>query len=342
MRIMKKTGVFFITAVLCCGIISAAPAKKSAVTANASASSSAWIDNAQLAHNKAGSVKVYFTKDISPAGIQKVYVALGRKAEGKNVAVKVSTGEAGGNNYLHASLIGDFVKSIHGTIVECNTAYGGSRSTTAMHRQVAKDHGFTSFANVDIMDEDGSVSIPVQNGRHLKEAMLGKNWTKYDFYVILSHFKGHAMGGFGGAIKNIAIGMSSAAGKMNVHSAGRTSKRFVWQTPQNDFLESMAEDTKAVTDKLGSRVLYVSVMNRLSVDCDCDSHPAEPDMHDIGIVASLDPVAIDQACVDFIYASPDGKSLIERMESRNGVHTLEYGEQIGLGSRTYTLVNLDK
>src|SRR5574344_1280891 len=339
---MKKTGELFVVLFLCSGFIFAAPVKKSAVTANASASSSAWIDNAQLAHNKAGSVKVYFTKDISPAGIQKVYEALGRKAEGKNVAVKVSTGEAGGNNYLHASLIGDFVKSIHGTIVECNTAYGGSRSTTAMHRQVAKDHGFTSFADVDIMEEDGSVSIPVQNGKHLKEAMLGKNWVKYDFYVILSHFKGHAMGGFGGAIKNIAIGMSSSAGKMLVHSAGRTSKRFVWQTPQNDFLESMAEDTKAVTDKLGSRVLYISVMNRLSVDCDCDSHPAEPDMHDIGIVASLDPVAIDQACVDFIYAAPDGKSVQKRIERQNGTHTLEYGEKIGLGNRNYELVRLDK
>lgn len=342
MNIMKKTCGLFIAAILCCGIIFAAPAKKSAAESNESASSSAWIDNAQLAHNKADCVKVYFTKDISPAGIEKVYEALGRKAAGKNVAVKVSTGEAGGNNYLHASLIGDFVKSIHGTIVECNTAYGGSRATTAMHKQVAKDHGFTSFAAVDIMDENGSISLPVKNGKHLTQVLLGKNWSNYDFYVILSHFKGHAMGGFGGAIKNIAIGMSSAAGKMNVHSAGASTTKFIWQTPQDDFLESMAEDTKTVTDALGSHVLYISVMNRLSVDCDCDSHPAEPDMHDIGIVASLDPVAIDQACVDYIYASPDGKSLIERIESRNGIHTLEYGEKIGLGSRSYTLVNLDK
>src|SRR5574344_112033 len=328
MRMMKKACVLFTAAVLC-GILSAA-------------SSSAWIDSAQLAHNKAGSVKVYFTKDISPAGIQKVYEALGRKAEGKNVAVKVSTGEAGGNNYLHASLIGDFVKSIHGTIVECNTAYGGSRSTTAMHRQVAKDHGFTSFANVDIMDEDGSVSIPVQNGKHLKEAMLGKNWTKYDFYVVLSHFKGHAMGGFGGASKNIAICTTWASGKMKLHSAGKSSTRILWNTPQDDFLESMAEDTKVFTDKMGSRILYISVINKISVDCDCDSSPAAPDMHDIGIVASLDPVAIDQACVDFIYAAPDGKSVQKRIERQNGTHTLEYGEKIGLGSRSYTLVNLDK
>src|SRR5574344_1291455 len=288
---MKKTCGLFIAAVLCSGIIFAAPAKKSA---------------------------------------------------GKNVAVKVSTGEAGGNNYLHASLIGDFVKSIHGTIVECNTAYGGSRATTAMHRQVAKDHGFTSFAAVDIMDENGSASLPVKNGKHLTQVLLGKNWSNYDFYVILSHFKGHAMGGFGGAIKNIAIGMSSSAGKMNVHSAGKSSTRILWNTPQDDFLESMAEDTKVFTDKMGSRIIYISVINKISVDCDCDSSPAAPDMHDIGIVASLDPVAIDQACVDFIYAAPDGKSVQKRIERQNGTHTLEYGEKIGLGNRNYELVRLDK
>jgi uncharacterized Fe-S center protein len=301
-----------------------------------------WSDTARLAHDRPGCVKVYFTKDISPAGLEKVYQALGRKADGKNVAVKVSTGEPGGNYYLHASLIGGFVKSIRGTIVECNTAYGGGRATTALHRQVAKDHGFTSFAKVDIMDENGSVSYPVVNGKHLKEVLLGKSWTNYDFYVILSHFKGHAMGGFGGAVKNVAIGMSSASGKMNVHSAGASKTKFLWQTPQNDFLESMAEDAKVVADKLGPHILYINVMNNLSVDCDCDSNPARPDMNDIGIVASTDPVAIDQACVDFVYAAPDGRSLIERMESRNGIHTLEYGESIGLGSRNYTLVRLDK
>ena len=302
----------------------------------------AWIDTAKLQYEKKGAAKVYFTKDISPAGLQKVYEALGRKADGKNVAVKISTGEPGGNNYLHPELIGAFVKSVKGTIVECNTAYGGGRSDTAMHKQVAKDHGFTAIANVDILDETGSDTLPVSNGKHLKEVLLGKNWSKYDFYVILSHFKGHAMGGFGGAIKNIAIGMSSSAGKMNVHSAGKSSTRILWNTPQDDFLESMAEDTKVFTDKMGSRIIYISVINKISVDCDCDSSPAAPDMHDIGIVASLDPVAIDQACVDFIYAAPDGKSVQKRIERQNGTHTLEYGEKIGLGNRNYELVRLDK
>ena len=298
-----------------------------------------WIDTAKLAHDKKGAVQVYFTRDISPAGIQKVYAALGRKAAGKNVAVKISTGEPGGDNYLHPALIGDFVKSIKGTIVECNTAYGGGRAETAMHMQVAKDHGFTAVAKVDIMDADGSSNIPVKNGKHLKVAMLGSHYSNYDFYVILSHFKGHAMGGFGGAIKNIAIGMSSAPGKLNVHTAGKSTTS--WDLPeQDDFLESMAEDTKAVTDRLGTHILYISVINNISVDCDCDPHPAAPDMHDIGVVASLDPVAIDQCCVDFIYAAPDGGSVQKRIERQDGTHTLDYAEQIGLGSKSYSLVRL--
>jgi len=306
-----------------------------------SSSGQSWIDSAKLAHERSGSpAKVYFTKDISPAGILKVYEALGRRTSGR-VAVKISTGEPGGNYYLHPELIGPFVKAVKGTIVECNTAYGGGRSETAMHMQVAKDHGFTAIAPVDIMDAEGSIRLPVKGGRHLKEVLLGSHYANYDFWVILSHFKGHAMGGFGGAIKNIAIGMSSAAGKMNVHSAGRSSTQFLWQTPQNDFLESMAEDTKTVVDKIGSSIIYISVINNISVDCDCDSNPAKPDMHDIGIVASLDPVAVDQACVDFIYAAPDGKSVQRRIERQNGVHTLEYAAQIGLGSRNYTLVRLD-
>ena len=291
--------------------------------------------------------KVYMTRDISPAGMKAVYEALGRKAEGKKVAVKLSTGEPGGNNFLQPALIGDLVKSVKGTIVECNTAYGGGRAHTEAHLKAAADHGFTAIAPVDIMDAEGETALPVEGGRHLAEDYVGKNFLNYDFTVVLSHFKGHAMGGFGGAIKNISIGIASSAGKAWIHSAGKTKNAAeMWSAlpPQDDFLESMAEAAKAVADHCGERILYINVMNNLSVDCDCDAHPAAPEMGDIGILASLDPVALDQACVDLVYASPDeGKvHLIERMESRHGIHTLEHAEAIGIGSRQYELVDLDK
>lgn len=283
---------------------------------------------------------VYMTTDISPEGLMAIYEALGREATG-TVAVKLSTGEAGGHNYLQPDLIKDLVQSVDGTIVECNTAYGGSRASTAMHLQVAEDHGFTAIADVDIMDAEGSISLPVENGTHLTEDLVGSHFENYDFFVVLSHFKGHAMGGFGGAIKNISIGIASSTGKSLIHSAGTATTGLSLGTPQDDFLESMAEAAKAISDNLDDKILYINVMNRLSVDCDCDSNPAEPDMHDIGILASLDPVALDQACVDLVYAAPDGQSLITRIESRNGIHTLEHAEEIGLGSRTYTLVSID-
>ena len=268
---------------------------------------------------EAAPAKVYMTRDISPAGMKAVYEALGRKAEGKKVAVKLSTGEPGGNNFLQPALIGDLVKSVKGTIVECNTAYGGGRAKTEDHLKAAADHGFTAIAPVDIMDAEGEVRLPVEGGRHLKYDIVGSHFPEYDFVVVLSHFKGHAMGGFGGAIKNISIGIASSAGKAWIHSAG-------------------------IAAQCGERILYLSVMNNLSVDCDCDAHPEPPRMGDIGILASLDPVALDQACVDLVYASPDeGKvHLIERMESRHGIHTLEHAEAIGIGSRQYELVDLDK
>lgn len=283
---------------------------------------------------------VYMTTDISPEGLKKVYDALGRNLTG-NVAVKLSTGEAGGSYYLSPDLIKELVQSVSGTIVECNTAYGGSRANTAMHRQVAEDHGFTAIANVDIMDENGSMSIPVTGGKNLTEDLVGANLKNYDSMMVLSHFKGHAMGGFGGAIKNISIGVGSAEGKLLIHSGGKS--RNSWGGGSQDaFLESMAEAASAVIDYMGEEnMLYISVMNNLSVDCDCDSSPAEPDMHDIGVLASLDPVALDQACVDLVYAAPDGDSLIERMESRNGIHTLEHAELIGAGSRSYELISVD-
>ena len=236
------------------------------------------------------------------------------------------------------------MQSLDGTIVECNTAYGGSRSETAMHYQVAKDHGFTEIADVKILDEDGSISIPVENGTQLSENYVGKAFTNYDSYLVLSHFKGHAMAGFGGAIKNISIGLGSSEGKSWIHSGGN-SKTNPWGGDQDEFLEAMGDAGKSVSDYLknGERIVYINVMNRLSVDCDCDGNPAEPDMHDIGILASTDPVALDQACIDLIYEQKDGDgaSLVRRIESRNGLHTLEHAEEIGLGSRTYQLVKLD-
>lgn len=288
---------------------------------------------------------VYFIEEITPENLVRIYEALGRKAEGR-VAVKVSTGEPGGHNFLQPTLIADLVHKVGGTIVECNTAYGGGRSDTENHLKAAADHGFTSIADVDIMDADGEVVLPVKGGRHLKEDFVGRNYLNYDFTVILSHFKGHAMGGFGGAIKNMSIGIASSKGKAWIHSAGKTKdQNKVWGDlpAQDDFLESMAEAAKAVADHCGDKILYISVANNLSVDCDCDSSPEDPKMGDIGILASLDPVALDKACVDMVRASKDhGKiHLIERIDSRHGMHTLDYGEKIGLGSQEYRLVRLD-
>lgn len=284
---------------------------------------------------------VYMTTDISPEGLKAVYDALGWQPTG-NVAVKLSTGEAGNEYYLSPDLIKGLVQEVDGTIVECNTAYGGSRANTAMHMQVAEDHGFTAIADVDIMDAEGTMEIPVEGGVHLEQNLVGSHFANYDSFLVLSHFKGHAMGGFGGAIKNISIGIASSNGKNRIHTAGDSDTAFT-SLEQNPFLESMAEAAKSVSDSLGQgeNIVYINVMNHLSVDCDCDGNPAEPDMHDIGILASSDPVALDQACVDLVYAAEDGASLIERIESRNGIHTLEHAEDIGLGSRTYELVSLD-
>lgn len=287
-----------------------------------------------------GTPIVYMTTDITPEGLMSVYEALNWTPTGK-VAVKVSTGEPPSSNYLKPELIKNLVQSVQGTIVECNTAYGGSRAQTAMHYQVAKDHGFTDIADVKIMDEDGSMSLPVENGKHLSENYVGKAFTDYDSYLVISHFKGHAMAGFGGAIKNISIGIASSEGKSWIHTGGTSKSGFSGN--QDNFLESMGEAGKAVSDYLGNgkQITYINVMNRLSVDCDCDGHPSEPDMHDIGILASHDPVALDQACVDLVYSASDGESLVKRIESRNGLHTLEYAQDIGLGSRSYEIKSID-
>lgn len=285
-----------------------------------------------------GAITVYMTTDISSEGLLAVYDALDAHPQG-NIAVKLSTGEPG-SNYLRTDLIGALVQSFDDpTIVECNTAYGGARSNTAMYYQVAEDHGYTAIADVDIMDENGSMTLPVTGGENLTENYVGANFANYDYFVVLSHFKGHAMAGFGGAIKNISIGIASAEGKAHIHTGGAGGS--MWSGEQDTFLESMAEAGKSVVDALGGNILYINVMNRLSVDCDCDGNPAEPDMHDIGILASFDPVALDQACIDLVYSAPDGASLVRRIESRNGLHTLEHAEAIGLGSRSYELVSID-
>ena len=289
--------------------------------------------------------KVYFFKEISSDNLVKIYEALGREAKGK-VAVKLSTGEPGGHNFLQPSLIKALVQKVNGTIVECNTAYGGGRADTESHLKAAADHGFTAIAPVVIMDAEGEVELPVEGGKHLKFDIVGKDFLNYDFTIILSHFKGHAMGGFGGAIKNMSIGIASSNGKAWIHSAGKTRvPAAAWKNlpEQDDFLESMAEAAKAVADHCGDRILYISVANNLSVDCDCDASPEEPRMGDIGILASLDPVALDRACTDLVRSSEDpGKvHLIERIDSRHGMHTLDHAEALGMGSQKYELVTPD-
>ena len=285
---------------------------------------------------------VYFTPDISAAGLVKIYEQLGWQPSG-NVAVKISTGEPPASNYLRPELIGDLVQMLSGTIVECNTAYGGSRASSAMHRQVAEDHGFTEIADFDLMDEEGEVEWPVTGGTRLDKIIVGSHAANYSDWVILSHFKGHTMAGFGGAIKNVGIGISSPSGKVYVHTAGTKTSGSIMYNDQDAWLEALAEMVTGFRDHVGEdHIIYINVMNRLSVDCDCDGHPAEPDIHDIGILASTDPVALDQACVDLVYQAEGSESLVKRIESRNGIHTLEHAEKIGLGSRTYELVNIDE
>lgn len=287
---------------------------------------------------------VYFTKEISPDSLIKIYQKLGKELKGK-VGVKISTGEPGGHNYLKPELIGKLVKKLNATIIECNTAYPGRRNTTEAHLQAIEEHGFTKIAKVDLMDSEGELEIPA-DGRHLKVDIVGGHLKNYDSILNLAHFKGHAMGGFGGVIKNQSIGIASSGGKAYIHTAGATrNPDELWDKlpAQNDFLESMAEAAKAVADYMHGNILYVDVMNNLSVDCDCDSHPEDPCMADIGILASTDPVALDQACIDKIWSSndPGRDHFIARVERQNGRHILPYAETIGLGSRNYELKDID-
>lgn len=302
--------------------------------------------------------KVYFTKEISSEALIKVFEALDVELKGK-VAVKISTGEAGNPNYLNPQLIKELVQKINGTIVECNTAYLGARNDTETHLLTATEHGFTEIADVDIMDTDGEVEIPVRNGRLLKTDIIGKNFINYDSMLNLAHFKGHPAGGFGGALKNQAIGIASAAGKVYIHTAGKSrdlEKFFhAFDDPeigaemlpeQDDFLAAMAEAAKSVADYMQENhkpIVYLNVINNLSIDCDCVAEPEAPCMQDIGIAGSLDPVALDQACLDLIYAADDAgrDHFVEHAESLHGVHIIEVAEELGLGSRSYELIELD-
>ena len=288
--------------------------------------------------------KVYFTSEITPESLVKIYQALGVKLSGK-VGVKISTGEPGGHNYLKPELIEKLVKEVDGTIVECNTAYPGRRNTTEEHLKAIEEHGFPKIAKVDLMDATSEMEIPVTGGKHLDVDIVGEHLKNYDSILNLAHFKGHAMGGFGGVLKNQSIGVASSAGKTYIHTAGKSRKPDeLWDNlPEQDaFLESMAEAAKAVADYMKGNIVYIDVMNNLSVDCDCDSSPEDPCMKDIGILASTDPVALDQACIDKIWASTDSgrEHFKARVERQHGRHILPYAESLGLGTRAYELVEI--
>lgn len=289
--------------------------------------------------------KVYFTKEITPESLIRIYEALNVELKG-NVAVKLSTGELGGHNFLDPKLIQSLVQKLNGTIVECCTAYPGKRMNPTDHWQTIEQHGFNAIAPCDILDEDGELSIPVTNGFHLKENFVGNHFEQYDSMLMLSHFKGHAMGGFGGALKNMSIGVASSSGKAWIHTAGVTKDvKELWDhvALQDDFLESMADACSSVMKHMGKEnIVYINVANNLSIDCDCDANPHDPEMADIGIFASVDPVAVDQACYDaIIQSNDDGKSsLIQRMEEKHAIHILEAACDLGLGNRDYEIVNL--
>jgi len=298
--------------------------------------------------------KVYFTKEITPESLVRIYKALGVEANGR-VAVKISTGEGGNTHYLKPTLIRPLVEQVNGTIVECCTAYGGTRQDPKKHWETIHEHGFDSIFAVDLMDEFGEIRIPIKDQKHLRYDIVGDHLAHYDFMVNLAHFKGHAMGGFGGVMKNASIGVASTNGKAYIHSAGKTTDPKLTWTPdyiaagktQDLFLESMAAAAQAVHNYFNGRIIYINVMNNMSVDCDCDGHPAKPELQDMGIMASLDPVAVDQACLDMVFnykgkPGDDNQPLIKRINRQHGTYITDYAEKIGLGSKKYTLIDIDK
>ena len=284
--------------------------------------------------------KVFFTKEITPETMIKMYKALGVELPGK-VAVKVHSGEVGNQNFIRPSFMKPMVDHVKGTIVECNAAYEGKRNTTDAHWETMKLHGWTDSAPVDIMDEEGEMELPVPEGKRIQVNYVGAHLANYDSMLVLSHFKGHPMGGFGGALKNISIGIASSHGKAYIHGSGKPEE--IWTGDHDSFLESMADADKSIVKHFGDKIAFINVMRNMSVDCDCVAKAADPCMKDIGILASLDPVALDQACIDMVYQSDDpGKAeLIERIESRNGTLTIKAAEAVGVGTREYELVNVD-
>ncbi len=291
--------------------------------------------------------KVYFIKDITPENIIKAYEAVGKKLEG-NVAVKMHSGEKGNKNYLRPEFVKEVINYVHGTVVECNTAYPGARNSTEKHLELIKEHEWEKYFPFDLLDAEGpDMELDIPNGKVLKKNYVGKDLEKYDSLLVLSHFKGHAMGGYGGALKQLSIGCASSAGKTLIHTAGVTddqTKLFNNLPEQDRFLEAMADAASSVVDYFKGNAVYINVMKNISIDCDCDGNASAPCMQDIGILASTDPVAVDQACLDLVYNSTDpGKDkLIERIESLHGVHTVEAAYDLGVGNREYELIDLDK
>ena len=289
--------------------------------------------------------KVYFTSKITPESLVEIYKSLGVTLNG-NVAVKLHSGEDGNQNYVKPEFVKNIIDYVNGTVVECNTAYNGARNETSKHKELMEKHGWNKYFNVDIMDSDGYVELPIENGKAIKENYVGRSLNNYDSMLVLSHFKGHPMGGYGGALKQLSIGVASSEGKSYIHSAGKIMhQNKLWDNiPEQDlFLESMADAASSVHNHFKDNIAYINMMLNMSVDCDCCAKAEDPCMKDIGILASLDPIAIDQACIDLVMKSNDtGRDhLLERINSRNGIHTIEAASELGFGSREYELINID-
>ena len=285
--------------------------------------------------------KVYFSKQITPKKVVELYKAVGLELPGK-VAVKVHSGEPGNQNFLTPEFWQPMVETVHGTIVECNTAYPGERNTTDAHRRTMIKHGWSKLFDVDILDAEGpDLELPIPNGKRIQKNLVGKDIKNYDSMLVLSHFKGHPMGGYGGALKNISIGLASSYGKAYIHGAGVAEN--IWSSDHDQFLESMADAAKSILDYEKENIVFINVMCNMSVDCDCCAKAEDPKVRDIGILSSLDPVALDQACIDLVYQceDPGKKDLIERIESRHGIHTIEAAAALGIGSREYELIDVD-
>jgi len=283
--------------------------------------------------------KVYYTKEITKENIVKMYEVLNKELKG-NIAIKVHSGEAGNQNYIRPEMYQDIINKLNATIVECNTAYAGERNETNKHKKLLEKHNWTKYYNVDILDESEELELNIPSGKRIKKNYVGRNIEKYDSMLVISHFKGHPMGGYGGALKNISIGLASSHGKAYIHGAGVPEE--IWTANHDHFLESMADAALSIKDYYQENILYINIMCNMSVDCDCCSKAEDPCMKDIGILSSTDPVALDQACVDLIYNSTDlGKNhLIERIESKNGTYTIDCAEKLNIGSKEYELINM--